>query len=86
LPNVVLEAMAAGRPVVASRVAGTPEAVADGETGVLVEPGRADLIIPGIAIVLTALRGLNLRALRVADTGFREGILLDAVGWTPPAP
>jgi len=50
------------------------------------EPGRADLIIPGIAIVLTALRGLNLRALRVADTGFREGILLDAVGWTPPAP
>ncbi len=33
---VLLEAMAAGRPIVASRVATIPEVVADGETGVLV--------------------------------------------------
>lgn len=37
-PIVILEAMAAGRPVVASRVAGTGEQVVDGETGVLVPP------------------------------------------------
>ena len=36
LPVVVLEAMAAGAPVVATAVAGMPLAVADGETGVLV--------------------------------------------------
>lgn len=37
---VLLEAMAAGRPVVASRVGPIPEIVAHGETGLLVEPGQ----------------------------------------------
>jgi glycosyltransferase involved in cell wall biosynthesis len=36
LPNAVMEAMAAGRPVVATRVGGTPELVDDGRTGLLV--------------------------------------------------
>jgi glycosyltransferase involved in cell wall biosynthesis len=50
-PNAVLEAMAAARPVVATRVGGVPDAVHEGETGLLVPAGDA-------AALATALRAL----------------------------
>ncbi len=37
-PNVVIEALASGRPVVATRVGGLPEIIIEGENGLLVEP------------------------------------------------
>jgi glycosyltransferase involved in cell wall biosynthesis len=39
MPNAVLEAMASGLPVIASRIAGNEELVVSGETGLLVPPG-----------------------------------------------
>jgi len=41
LPTVITEAMAAGLPVVSTRLAGIPEMVISGKTGVLVAPGDA---------------------------------------------
>jgi glycosyltransferase involved in cell wall biosynthesis len=50
--TVLLEAMAAGTPVVATRVGGLPEVVRDGETGVLVEPGSPEALASAVLRVL----------------------------------
>ncbi len=42
MPHVVLEAMAAGTPIVATGVAGIPEMIEDGRDGLLVAPGDPD--------------------------------------------
>lgn len=41
-PTVILEAMGAGKAVIASRLAGAAEQVVDGETGILVTPGSSE--------------------------------------------
>jgi len=50
--TVLAEAMAAGTPVVASRVDGLPEIVADGRTGRLVAPGDPDALAAAVLDVL----------------------------------
>lgn len=52
LPMAALEAMALGKPVVASRVGGLPEAVEDGVTGVLVPPSDPDALAAALAELL----------------------------------
>lgn len=42
LPTVILEAMAAGRPVVSTRLVGVPEMLEHGVTGLLAEPGNVE--------------------------------------------
>jgi glycosyltransferase involved in cell wall biosynthesis len=52
LPVSVLEAMAAGLPVVASRVGGVAELVVDGETGILVRPGDASALAAALSSLI----------------------------------
>jgi len=52
LSNVIMESMAAGKPVVATRVGGNPELVSDGETGCVVPPADAASLAEAILKVL----------------------------------
>ncbi len=53
VPKILLEGMAVGRAVVASRVGDTPEFLEDGVTGVLVEPGDHASLAAAIQRLLT---------------------------------
>jgi glycosyltransferase involved in cell wall biosynthesis len=53
LPMVVLEAMASGLPVVATRVEGTPEAIRDRREGLLADPGSAPSLADRLAALVT---------------------------------
>ncbi|TIW49178.1 MAG: glycosyltransferase family 4 protein, partial [Mesorhizobium sp.] len=68
LPVSILEAMASALPVVATRHSGIPEAVVDGETGVLVEEHDIKSTAEALASLLADTR----RAARMGDAGRRR--------------
>ncbi|HEY4675817.1 MAG TPA: glycosyltransferase family 4 protein [Candidatus Angelobacter sp.] len=53
LPMTILEAMAASRPVIATRVGAIPSVIKDGETGLLVEPGDTQSLRSAVARLLS---------------------------------
>jgi glycosyltransferase involved in cell wall biosynthesis len=52
IPNVLVEAMAAGVPVVSTRISGIPELIDDEVDGILVEPGDPDALAAAIRRLL----------------------------------
>jgi len=50
--RVLIEAMALGKPIIASRVGGIPEIVKDGENGFLVEPKDTELLAEKLSLLL----------------------------------
>lgn len=54
LPNVILEAMASGLPVVASGISGIPQAIEDGVHGVLVEEQKPEQLAAALGSLLAA--------------------------------
>jgi glycosyltransferase involved in cell wall biosynthesis len=72
LPLVCIEALAVGRPVIASAVNGIPELVRDGETGFLVPPDDAGALARAIRRVLSDPEGAARLAARGRATVERD--------------
>ena len=95
MPLVVLEAMEAATPVVASAVSGIPEVVVDGETGWLVPPEEPAALARALSEVSAdpaEARRRGAAGRRRLDERYRpehavarwEEILKEAVGYSPP--
>jgi glycosyltransferase involved in cell wall biosynthesis len=90
LPVALMEAMASGVPVVASRLSGIPELVVDGETGLLAAPGDPGALAEALAEVLADPEAAARRAEKgrravetafdVRETGARMAELLELGG------
>jgi glycosyltransferase involved in cell wall biosynthesis len=52
LPNVITEAMALGKPIIGSRLAGIPEQIEDGVTGLLFEPGSDEQLASRMQLLI----------------------------------
>jgi glycosyltransferase involved in cell wall biosynthesis len=52
LPVALLEAMAYGKPIVATRVGGIPDVLADGREGLLVPPGDVDALAGAVGTLV----------------------------------
>jgi glycosyltransferase involved in cell wall biosynthesis len=79
-PNVILEAMALGKPVIASRLAGTPEQVIEGVTGLLFAPCNVAQLAMAICRLIdqTGIRSsMGRAALERFNTHFTSPIALN---------
>ncbi|WP_100206457.1 glycosyltransferase [Geobacter metallireducens] len=81
LSNVIMESMAAGKPVVATCVGGNPELVQDGVTGLVVPPADSALLAAAVGALLddpTRAQAMGTAARRVAEERFSVRAMVEA--------
>lgn len=80
LPLVVLEAMAAGVPVVASAVGSVPEVVRDGETGILIPPADSQALAEAVTRLINhraLAREMVEKAKRLVESRYTDVRMVD---------
>ena len=83
LPNSILEAMAAGKPVVATSVGAIPDAVVHGKTGLLIPPSAPDALAAALDELLgdpARARAMGLAGQRRARDVFSPEAALSSLG------
>lgn len=75
MPNVVIEALSSGVPVVASMVGGIPDVVKDGVNGFLVPPAECDALARALERALAAR--WDIKSVTVGTEGFRWASLAE---------
>jgi len=82
LPNVMLEAMACGTPVVATSVASIPDVLTDGENGFLMRDNSPTCIAEAVGGALTcpSLKEITVNARTLVENEFRYEKLVDVWG------
>jgi len=78
MPLGVLESMAAGLPLIATKIAGTPEIITHGKTGILVKPEDARELAEAIFDLLmnsNRMQDLSRNALKFVKSGFSWDII-----------
>lgn len=81
LSNVIMESMAVGRPVVATRVGGNPELVQDGVTGLVVPPANSAALAEAVGALLddpARAGAMGAAAKRVAEERFSVRAMVEA--------
>jgi glycosyltransferase involved in cell wall biosynthesis len=82
MPFVILEAMACGKPVIASRIGGTVDLISDGTNGVLTKPGDAMQLAEKICHLIdhpALRRKLSSAAKATVEKGFSVQCMLESV-------
>jgi glycosyltransferase involved in cell wall biosynthesis len=82
IPRALLEGMACGKPVVATEVAGIPEAVIDGVTGFLVKPRDIVALADRLSTLLmddSLRREMGLRARKLVETEFNYDTVIPKI-------
>lgn len=77
--RVVLEGMALGKPVIASKVGGLREMIKDGKNGLLVEPGNSQMIAEKLRLLLKDKGLKNNLGKAARETVFSEYLIQDKI-------